>query len=345
MPGLKLVSRGGLWYAAGSVAGQRVRKSLGTRDKAKAVELCAHYEAKLWKRHSYGEAAVRTFDEAALSFLEQGGDGRFVPRVLGYFKGRAVGSITGGDVREMAIKLYPLAGPRTRNRQAIAPARAIINHGHERGWCNPIKVRQFDAPKSRKHTPVDRVWLDAFMAQADADGLPHLSAAVLFMHQTAARVSEAVHLLGDHVSLERRLAVLVKTKTEEDSPRGLTSELVARIAALDPKPGRPVFLYTDPKAVNRRMAAVCARAGIERRTTHSAGRHSFGTNAVKVGVKEAMDAGGWKSARLFMETYVHSTKAAKSVSDHFDRETGPIDANQAQSIKRHARRFGKHNGK
>ena len=93
------------------------------------------------------------------------------------------------------------------------------------------------------------------------------------------------------------------------------------------------------------MARVCRRAGIEVRTTHSAGRHSFGTNAVKAGVKEAMEAGGWKSARLFIETYVHADEAAKKVAAMFDVETGPIATDQAQSIRRHRRRFGKHNGK
>ena len=74
-----------------------------------------------------------------------------------------------------------------------------------------------------------------------------------------------------------------------------------------------MFRYTDPKAVNRRMKAVCRRAGIEYRSTHSAGRHSFGTNAMKEGadVKEAMDAGRWKSAKLFLETYVHSEEAGR----------------------------------
>ena len=64
MPGLKVQWRNGIAYAIGTVAGNRVRESLGTRDKALAEELRAQLEARLWKRHSYGEEAVRTFDEA-----------------------------------------------------------------------------------------------------------------------------------------------------------------------------------------------------------------------------------------------------------------------------------------
>lgn len=347
MPGLKIDWRNGIAYAVGSFNGQRIRKSLGTRDGERAKEQCALYQAKLWKRHNYGEEAVRTFEEAALSYQQQGGEGRFLPALLKHFRGRPIGSIKPAEIRGAAITLYPKASPATRNRQAIIPARAVVNHAHDLGWCGAIKVKQFDTPKSRKHKPVDRKWLNAFMAEADKSKLPHLSAIVLFMNQTGARVNEAVNLLGEHVDIHARTAVLAKTKTEEDSVRHLTAELVARVVALGLKDGERVFSYTDTKAVNRRMAAVCKRAGIERRTTHSAGRHSFGTNAMASGakVKDAMEAGGWKSAKLFMETYVHSDEAGKSVANLFDRETGPIDALSPQGIKRRRPTFGKRNGK
>lgn len=343
MSNLKIDLREGVWYAVGTISGERVRKSLGTRDEARAQELCALYEARLWKRHSYGEEAVRTFEEAAESYLRQGGEGRFLPRILRHFKGRALGRIKPGDVRDMAVTLYPVGANSTRNRQAVTPAVSVINHGADRGWCAPIKVKAFDVPKSRKHVPVDREWLDAFIAEADKSKLPHLSAIVLFMHQTGARVAEAVNLTGEQVDLQRRIAVLAKTKTEEDSVRSLTAELVGRIAALNPGASERVFSYTDPKAVNRRMKAVAKRAKIAIRTTHSAGRHSFGTNAMNAGakVKDAMEAGGWKSAKLFMETYVHSNDAGKSVAALFDDQKGPIDTNAAQSLKKQRRRFGK----
>lgn len=343
MPGLKVRWRKGIAYAVGTVAGKRVRESLGTRDKGTAEELKAQYEARLWKRHSYGEAAVRTFEEAALSYMEQGGERRYIPKVLKYLKGRNIASIKPADLREMAIEVYPTASPATRNRQAIIPARAVINHAHDRGWCGPIKVKQFDVPKSRKNRPVDRSWLDSFLAESDASGLPHLSACVLFMHQNAARVSEAINVLGEHADLKQRVILLAKTKTDEWSPRYITAELTVRIMALAPKPGERIFGYTDRQAVNRRMKAVCERAGIPYRSSHAAGRHSFGTNTMAAGarIKDAMDAGGWKSARLFMETYVHSQEGGRNIAGMFDRETGIFDAKSVQSIKQRRLRFGK----
>lgn len=340
---LRLTKRGDTWHATGTVAGQRIRKSLGTGDKAQAETLRAQLEARLWKRHAFGEAAVRTFDEAALSYLEQGGEGRFLPPILLHFRGRALAMIAPGEVRAAAMALLPGAQAATRNRQVLTPTKAVINHGAALGWCQRIAVGSFPVPRSRKHKPVDRAWLDAFLAQADKDGLPHLAAIVLFMHQTAARRSEAVHLLGDHVDLAKRIAVLAKTKTDEWSVRHLTAELVLRIGALSPQPGLPVFRYTDPAAVNRAMARVCARAKIEARTTHSAGRHSYATNAMKLPgatVKGAMVAGGWASAGLFMGTYVHDD-AGRQIADALDAQRGPVGTETAQAGKKKRYRFGK----
>lgn len=313
MSGLQLKKRGGTWHATGTIGGQRIRKSLGTGDKGQAEELRAQYEARLWKRHTYGEEAVRTFEEAAVSYLQQGGEGRFLPPILKHFKGRAVASIKPADVRQIAVELFD--NPATRNRQVITPARSVINHAHDRGWCGPIRVKLFPVPKSRMHKPVDRVWMDSLLDQCDLDNLPHLAAAVLFMHQTGARASEAANLMGEHVDLSNAVVVLAKTKTDEWHPRYLTTELVARIAALDIEDGKRVFRYSHPTSINHRMKKVCKRAKIEYRSPHSAGRHSFATNAMRlgVGIKDAMDAGGWKSAALFMETYVHSDDSGRRV--------------------------------
>lgn len=338
--GLVIRSIDGVWHASGTVAGKRIRKSLGTRDETTAQQLKADFEAKLWKRHQLGEEAVRTFEEAAVEYQlhggkdGSGGDGRFLPPVLRHFKGKLVGKITGADLRAMANTLYPGRSPATKNRQAIAPARAVIMYAHNLGWCSAIRVEQFKVPKSRKHKPVDDTWLKKFMAETDRRKLPHLSALVLFMNQTGTRVSEAVRIHGQHVDLQQRIVLLDRTKAgEEWVPRYLTAELVARLSGLGLKAGEPVFGYTDPKAVTRRMKKVAKDIGLEERGAHSAGRHSFATNAMAGGarVKDAMDAGGWKSARLFMETYVHSHEAGRNVASIFDRQKGPIDINEASA--------------
>ena len=335
--------KNGIWQVSGTIDGERIRQSLRTRVEKQARERAALLEATIWKRHNHGEEAVHTFEEAAVKYMEQGGEGTYLEPIIRHFKGRSIGSIKPAEIRAMASAIYPKGAPATKNRQGIVPARAVIVHAHELGWCHPIKVRHFEVQKSRKHQPVDREWIEAFMAEADKSGLPHLSALVLFMHQTGTRVGEAIRIKGEHIDLGERTALLEETKTESWLTRHLTAELVIRMAGLGVVKGRRIFGYTDPKAVNRRIKAVAARAGIVVRSTHSVGRHSFATNAINGGakIKDAMDAGGWKSAKLFMETYVHSTEGGKNVAAMFDKQTGPIGNNLSIPVKRRRATFGK----
>ena len=49
----------------------------------------------------------KTFTEAAESYVEHGGQKKYLGPVVGYFEGKSLGSIYPFDVRQMAIKIYP----------------------------------------------------------------------------------------------------------------------------------------------------------------------------------------------------------------------------------------------
>lgn len=339
MPGLKVQFRGDVAYAVGTVGGRRVRQSLKTGDAARAKELCAILEARLWKRHSYGEEAVRTFQEAAVSYLEAGGEKRYVVPLLGHFRGRVLGTIKPEEIRAAGRLLGSGKGPATLNRQYIVPARAIINHAAGLGWCAPIEVKAFPTTKP-KRVAVDRAWIDAFLAQADADNLPHLAAAVLFMWQTGTRVSEAARVLPEHIDLSCRIISLERTKAGEWEERHITRELVIRLANLPKTDGEPLFGYSSRFGIRDRMIAVCRRAQIQFVPPHQAGRHSFATNAFAMGssVVEVMKAGGWKTARMVLETYAHADDAGRSIAARFDTSAAQADGDVPQPIVRKGRK-------
>lgn len=260
------------------------------------------------------------FSDAAHSYVQHGGEGRFLPRLIDRFGPAPVDTITPMAVHQAAVGLYPDAANGTRNRQVITPTRAVLYHAHEMGWRGPARIRLLRAPKARTIVPANRRWMERFLERADADGLPHLAAAVLFMNQTGARVSEAVGLEGQNVDLAKRTAVLVKTKTGFNSLRWLPDQLVERIRSLDPRTDQRVFRYTCRFSINERIKAVCKRAGIPYKSSHVAGRHAFATNALNAGinVRVAMDAGGWKSSVIFLETYAHSAEAGRVVMDRLN---------------------------
>ncbi|SFZ86016.1 Site-specific recombinase XerD [Devosia enhydra] len=267
--------------------------------------------------------AAPTFALAAKSYLDHGGEERYIPPIIGHFgSDRLLTEIAPFDIKQMAMVLYPDHCAATRNRQALTPARSVMLHGYERGWCPLIRLTRFKQEPPKRKSPASAAWLHLFTRQCDLDGLPHVAALVLFMAQTAARVSEAVRLEWKDVDLVGRRALLLRTKTDRNSVRHLTDELCGRLRVLaaDRGPGDRVFRYASRYSVNERLEAVCQRAGISYKPSHSCGRHSFATNAMAMGadVKTAMEAGGWKSSAVFIETYVHSPNAGRLVADRFN---------------------------
>lgn len=263
---------------------------------------------------------MHTFQEAAASYVQHGGEARYLQRLIERFGAEEVSTITPLAVRTAALEIYPDALPSTRNRHVITPARAVLYHAHEMGWRMPARIRLFPAPKTRKTVPAGRRWLETFIDQCDADGLSHLAALVLLMNLCGARVSEAVALLGEHVDLRQRTALLVKTKTDTMSLRYLPDHLVERIRDLGLVEGERVFRYRSRFSVNERIKAVCLRSGLPYKSSHTVGRHAFATNALNAGVsvRVAMDAGGWKSSSIFLETYAHTINAGRTVADRFN---------------------------
>jgi integrase len=251
----------------------------------------------------------KLFSEAAESYIQHGGSERYLDPIITHFVDKPLRSIYPFDLKQMALKLYPDHKNSTLNRQAITPARAVIMHGYERGWCDLIRVKRFKEDESREVKPATPIWLHSFCRQCEKDKLNHLAALVLFMAHTGARISEAISLTWDEVDLGSRTALLLKTKTERNSTRYLTDELLGRIQALKQTSDltKPVFGYTSRHSVNERIQAVCERADIPYKSPHVCGRHTFATTAINAGldIRTTMEAGGWKSSSVFLEIYVH----------------------------------------
>lgn len=261
-----------------------------------------------------------SFRTAAASYLEHGGSPRYLERIIDFFGDTPLADVTPFDIKQMATTLYPNQSNSTRNRCALTPARAVLIHGYERGWCQLMRLTRFKQDQPRRKTPASPAWLQIFVRQCDADGLPHLAALVLFMATTGARVSEAVRLRWPDVDLNARQAILLKTKTSTNSVRALNDAVVSRIRHLALAPNERVFSYTSRHSVNERISKVCERAGISYKSAHLCGRHSFATNAMALNmdIKTAMEAGDWRSSSIFIETYVHSRNSTRRVADAFN---------------------------
>lgn len=314
---LKIVWKEGWAHITGTGPdGNRVRRALKTRDPRQAEEARANLEARLWKAGLYGVEHVITFDECALAYAQDGGETRYLLPVAEAMKGRRLREITPKDIRDMARKLYPNAKASTINRQAITPARAVINFGHKQGWCGLIRVEAF-AQEKPKRQAVTRDYLDKLRPH-----LPHrMFVLMLFVHTTGRRITEALDLERQHVDLAAMRAEIPKTKNGEAATAHLTAEVAELLAGIMPEAGR-VFGYVGRSSLYPTLRRACAKAGLPYLGTHQVGRHSFATTLSNAGfsTKAIAEAGGWKSVRLVAETYDHPEDSGKRAAAVFGKK-------------------------
>ncbi|MBL4768351.1 MAG: tyrosine-type recombinase/integrase [Rhodobacteraceae bacterium] len=288
------------------IGSKRVRQSLKTRNKREAEESKAQLEARLWGASVYGIQHVALFEDAALSYLEDGHDPRFVAPLLRHFRGTALRQITPKNIRDAAKKIYAGCKGATMNRQGIAPARAIINHAAEQGLCQAIRVKQFPTePPKRQAVGIE--WIQSFRETAIEHGNRRLAALVWFLFETGARISEATGLRDgdiDHINCRANLG---KTKNGDYQTAAISQPLRDELANLASRNGK-VFGFKNRSGVYGPWRTNCGRAEIAYVPPHQAGRHSLATalNAEGWSANDIAKAGRWKSVRLVQDTYIHS---------------------------------------
>jgi integrase len=301
---LKLYKRGEVWHYRGTVAGRRLRGSTGAASKERAAQIAAEIEDRAWKRRLDGPAAVLTFAQAAIKYRAAGKQTRFLDRIEDYWKDTVVRDITPGAIRDAALALYPNASAATRNRQAIVPMQAVINHAAESELCPRIRVKRFKI-ETKSKIPATLEWINAFMAHCKR---PHLAGLALFMFLTGARVSEALAVEWDDIDFKAKTVLIKQTKLGNERRANLPQSLIVALANI-PRANsrRRVFWYetrNDCLMVWRRTAK---RAKIAPLSFHSC-RHGFATALLRKGVDVVTVAklGGWKSVRHVLETYGHA---------------------------------------
>lgn len=293
-----------VWHYRGTAAGRRLRGSTGTADKELAKRIASEAENRAWKRHLDGPGASVTMAQAALAYRSAGKSARFLEPIEDHWQDTPIREITAGSIRAAAIKLYPKAGPATRNRQAIAPTQAIINHAAELEWCAPVRVKRFKVD-SKVREAATREWVEAFTEHAS----PHLGALALFMFGTGARIGEAVAVTWADVDLTDRCVTIRQTKIGDERIAHLQPPLIAALSNIpsNRNPDAPVFRYLGRENVRKAWDAAIARAGIKKLSPHSC-RHGFATTMLHAGVdvKTVAQMGGWKDVATLVKTYAHA---------------------------------------
>lgn len=303
---ISIYRRGKIWHYRGTAAGRRLRGSTRTASKEIAQRVAAELEAKQWKGHLDGPAAVLTFAQAAILYRGARKPTRFLRQVEDHWRDTLVRDITGETVRAAAMVLYPTAGAASWNRQVIVPTQAIINYVARLGKCPRLTVERYKIEhRERKHATPE--WIATFMAHAT---VPKVAVLACLMFSTAARISEALALDWSDVDLVNRRVLITMGKLGGDQRWAhMPPPLFEALANLPGERTGKVFGYRRGWDCRTPWRTAIRRAGIEPLTFHAC-RHGFATTLLRNGVDVLTVAklGGWKTPALVLTTYGHASR-------------------------------------
>lgn len=316
-----------VWYVTGTHLGKRIRKSTGEVDYAKAKKIFEKALPGLLKSISDGHYASDSFGKLCDDYEKAGHDARFLPPLKTALGRRPTNEITDQDIRDLADDLGKASkkgswSPATKNRQCVDVFVAVCNWGARQKprRCAPRLIEVFE----EAHVPVTAApeeWilrvLDGIEAEHQdwkqrrlnyPDTSLHLSALILLLTSTAARISEALRLTWDEVHLFEGFAVLKTTKAGKPRRIELAPVVVEALKRLGPPMiGQRLFPWSTRKGVEKKLRLVCKRLGLPYYSSHEWGRHAFAERMLRKGysLKHVKDAGGWASLTVLEKNYGH----------------------------------------
>jgi integrase len=283
------------WIARGHVAGRQYEIATGARNAAAARQAWERFAAAV-RQDRVARPGPLTFAEVAeayrLARRPSRNERRYIARLEAELGARAIAELRPIDIAEAAARLYPEARNETRNRQAYAPAAAILHFAAESGLRDYLVIRKLPEREPEARRPAAGVpeILLANTAGAERRLL------VFLLHQ-GWRVTETLSLDWRHVDLAgRTLAVYIAKSGRWKAVAMHDATLEALAAAQGPRAGR-VFPWRNRHQVYRWLKPLCRRLGV-RFTPHMA-RHSFGGALREAGAtpRDLVDLSTWISEK------------------------------------------------
>jgi integrase len=283
----------------GTYLGQYVDRTARTPDKATARKVLAKIKRQI-ERGVFTNKAGPTFASAAVTYLKNGGDDRFLPPLKDHFGTTPLAEIDQAAIDEAADTLYPDASPATRNREVYTPVSAILKHV---GVDFALKRPKGSAGAKRTR------WLwpeQAFAVLQAATSIDREFGAFLTMLcYTGVRLEEGLALAIDLVRLSEGFAYVPNSKNDEPRPLYLPPIVVAALAnhprGLD-RPGERVFRFSKNGHLYKLLKRAFTAAGVPRakRDAFHVFRHTYGTWMRRYGgldTKGLVGTGTWKDEK------------------------------------------------
>ena len=304
------------WYMRGNVLGIKVDKTCATHLKDVAKIVARKREDEIIQ--SGGVPTGWTFLDAAISYLEFGGEKRFLGEqdkttgawnlLIGHFQETPLDEIGQAEIDGAARHIYPGRKNSTLVRQVYGPMNAVLRHAAKRKKTDRPDL---DKPKIEQ-VEVEFATPEYVAALLEECG-PRLRRLVIFLVYTGCRISEAVNLTWDDMHLNENLAIIPRTKNGDGRAVHLPPQVVAEIAAIPMEErllhGRRVFQYQHRSSPDDPLKNAAKRAGLKYLSPHKLGRHTFATWMIQDNdLKTVQVAGGWRSISA-ASRYMHVTPA------------------------------------
>src|SRR6185312_5346975 len=133
------------WRVRGTEAGVYVDRSTKVGDRKIAQRILNEWKAEAQRQAIAGPRKRTTFAEAAIAYMEAGGEKRFLAPLLKHFGNGLITELGQSEIDAAAAILYPHATSATRNRQVYSPLSAVLKHA---GIERPLR-----RPKGSQGTP------------------------------------------------------------------------------------------------------------------------------------------------------------------------------------------------
>lgn len=279
----------------GTYYGIPVDRTAGTPDKSKARKALERIKRDI-ESGAYTPRGGLTFAGAALSYLRNGGEDRFMEALSDHFGETPLTEIDQAAIDEAAHALYPDAAPATRNRQVYTPVSAILKHAKV-----DFEVRRPKGAQGETRNDWLRVEQAFRLLDAAEDVDKEFRTFLALLLYTGLRLSEAIWLRCDNVTLGESFAYIPKTKNDDPRAIHLPPALVAELAnhprGLD-RPGETICRFRKNGYLYGMMAKAKKATGIK--ASFHTFRHTWATwmrRYGKLDTKGLVGTGAWKDEK------------------------------------------------
>lgn len=283
------------YYVRGTYLGVSVDRTTGTADRATARKALLKIKSDI-ERGSFAPKGGLTFAGAALSYIRAGGEDRFIGPLSDHFGVTQLDQIDQAAIDAAAAALYPGASAATRNRHVYTPVSAILKHANV-----DFAVKR---PKGSQGE-VRVTWLreeQAFRMLDEAEKVDREFRVFLaLLLYTGLRLSEALRLRTDWLSLSESFAFIPKTKNTEPRALYLPPALVAELASHPrglSRPGATVFRFRKNGHLYTLLKKTKTAADVD--TDFHTFRHTWATwmrRYGKLDTKGLMATKAWKDEK------------------------------------------------